>query len=90
MGMVMTFFQATNTPLLFHGTAPTTPGQYAGACIILVLLAILACVLISMKAVLQNGAWAARPQQTEPSLLRRMNRNFKPRCTLGDNPRLSG
>lgn len=67
--MVMVFFQATNTPLLFHGTAPTTSGQYAGACIVLVLFAILACVLINMKAVLQRGAWAPRPQHTEQSLL---------------------
>ena len=68
--MAMTFFQATNTPLLFQGTAPGTPGQYAGACIVLVLLAILACVLINMKAVLQRGTWAPLPQHTELSLLR--------------------
>lgn len=67
--MVMTFFQATNTPLLFHGTAPTTAGQYAGACIVLFLLAVLACALINMKAVLQRGAWMPQPQHAELSLL---------------------
>ncbi|KAK0656913.1 Ctr copper transporter [Cercophora newfieldiana] len=67
----MTFFQATNTPLLFNGTAPTNPGQYAGACIVLILLGILACVLINMKAVLQRGAWApVVEKKEEASLLR--------------------
>jgi len=66
----MTFFQATNTPLLFSGTAPTNPGQYAGACIILVLLGILACALINMKALLQRGVWApVAKKHEEPSLL---------------------
>ncbi|KAK0622624.1 Ctr copper transporter family-domain-containing protein [Immersiella caudata] len=71
--MVMTFFQATNTPLLFDGTAPTNAGQYAGACIVLVLLGVLACVLINMKAVLQRGVWApvaAAASHEDPSLLR--------------------
>lgn len=70
--MSMTFFQATNTPLLFHGTAPATPGQYAGACIILALLAVVACAMINLKAVLQRSAWTPQPQpkHSKHSLLR--------------------
>ena len=69
--MAMTFFQSTTTPLLFRDAKPTTQGQYAGACIVLVLLAILACVLVNFKAVLQRTVWTLPEQQlTEQPLLR--------------------
>jgi hypothetical protein len=69
-GMAMTFFQSTSTPLLFYGTAPQTPGQYAGACLALALLAILVCALISLKAVLQRSVWVPTPRRAaEESLL---------------------
>ncbi|KAK0619566.1 Ctr copper transporter family-domain-containing protein [Immersiella caudata] len=58
--MAMTFFQSMTTPLLFHGAQPTTAGQYAGACILIVLLGILACVLLQLKAVLQRTVWTSR------------------------------
>ncbi|KAK5651423.1 hypothetical protein OQA88_12511 [Cercophora sp. LCS_1] len=85
--MVMTFFQATNTPLLFNGTAPTNSGQYAGACIVLVLLGILACVLINMKAVLQRGVWApVANKHEEPSLLRDDEKAAAKTLNTGDAP----
>jgi hypothetical protein len=69
-GIAMTFFQSTSTRLLFYGTAPQTPGQYTGACLALALLAVLACALSSLKAVLQRGVWVPAPRRAaEESLL---------------------
>lgn len=67
--MAMTFFQSITTPLLFRGTAPSSQGQYAGACILLAVLAVLVCALINLKGVLQRSVWKAAPRSPEESLL---------------------
>lgn len=67
--MAMTFFQSITTPLLFRGTAPSSQGQYAGACILLAVLAVLVCGLINLKGVLQRSVWRAAVQSPEESLL---------------------
>ncbi|KAK0701282.1 Ctr copper transporter family-domain-containing protein [Lasiosphaeris hirsuta] len=66
--MAMTFFQSFHTPLLFHDARPETAGQYAGACIALALLAVLACALINFKSVLQRTVWMP-PKQLDQYLL---------------------
>lgn len=67
--MAMTFFQSITTPLLFRGTAPSSQGQYTGACILLAVLAVLTCGLINLKGVLQRSVWRAAVQSAEESLL---------------------
>jgi len=69
MGMAMTFFQSINTSLLFHDAKPATVGQYAGACIVLALLGILACVLLHFKGILQRTVWTNPvPHDVQPLL----------------------
>jgi hypothetical protein len=67
--MAMTFFQSITTPLLFRGTAPSSQGEYVGACILLAALAVLTCALINLKGVLQRSVWRAALRSPEESLL---------------------
>jgi len=68
-GMAMTFFQSITTPLFFRGTAPSSQGEYVGACILLAVLAVLTCALINLKGVLQRSVWKAALRSPEESLL---------------------
>lgn len=59
MGMQMSFFTATNTPLYSEGWTPSSAGAYAGTCIFLILLAILLRVVLTARAWLDAKAQAA-------------------------------
>jgi hypothetical protein len=57
--MAMVFNTNINTPLYGSVWAPSTPGAYAGTCIFLVVLAMIARVLLAVKA-RQEARWRDR------------------------------
>jgi len=48
--MTMTFFTSTSTPLFSLAWHPSTPGQYAGTCIFLIILAALFRGLVAIRS----------------------------------------
>lgn len=53
MGMVMTFFNAQNTPLYSTAWTPSTTGQYAGTCIFLIVFSILYRAMYAYRHILE-------------------------------------
>lgn len=57
--MAMSFFNAHDTTLFSTQWTPSTAGQYAGTCIFLIVLAIIACLLNAYRHILE-AKWRAR------------------------------
>lgn len=59
--MAMTFFEAFQTPLYSDAWTPTSPGQYAGTCIFLIVLGSILRLLLALKPVLEDRFWRNYP-----------------------------
>lgn len=61
-GMSMIFQSSTTTPLFSQAWSPTNDGQYAGTCIFLVILALVARTLVAFRSV-QEARWLTRDRK---------------------------
>ncbi|KAL7947787.1 Ctr copper transporter family domain-containing protein [Trichoderma barbatum] len=61
--MAMVFFTSTNTPLWSSAFAPTTTGQYAGACVFLVAFTVVFRILLALRFNLYKVVAAAKQRR---------------------------
>lgn len=60
--MAMTFFDSITTPLFWRGWQPMDVGQYGATCVFLVILAVLARIMVTLKPVFEVTIWKKRRQ----------------------------
>lgn len=55
--MAMTFFTSSKTPLYSNSWTPSSTGEYAGACVFLIVLAVILRLLIALRPILEGRLW---------------------------------